>query len=66
MNMEPIWMLNMQSLHVYLIWTIPENWEYSSPDKLNPLLHMLFLDHDIISIFRQHWKKLKKIKKNFK
>ena len=40
MNMEPIWMLNMQSLHVYLIWTIPENWEYSSPDKLYPLLHM--------------------------
>ena len=23
----------------------------------NPLLHGLFLDHDIISIFRQNWKK---------
>ena len=24
------------------------------------LLHRLFLDQDIISIFRQHWKKVKK------
>ena len=26
----------------------------------NPLLHRLFLDHDIISIFRQHWKNSRK------
>ena len=32
----------------------------------NPLLHRLFLDYDIISIFRQLWKNQEKFKLSFK